>query len=148
MGSAPAVERIARFEAGEVPAAFGHRDHIAICWDLLEVYGLLDTLVRLPAALRRIVAAAGVPDKFNATQTACWILLVAERKAGAASVEALLSAHPELFTDLPRQRYGAALHDPRWKRRFLPPPEPVELEVVPPPPLVSASVNTASRPSP
>jgi hypothetical protein len=49
-------ELVAQLEAGRLPDPFGHREHLVACWSFLQHYGLLGTLDRLPAALRRVVA--------------------------------------------------------------------------------------------
>ena len=68
------------FEAGALdPAAFLHRDHVAVACDMLLRYDFLEATARYAAGLRSLAATAGVPEKFNATITLAFLSLIAER---------------------------------------------------------------------
>lgn len=125
MMSDPVVEA---FERGVLPEPFDHRAHVAMCWRFLRVYGVLGTLDRLPAALRRAVAALGVPERFHTTLTWAWILEVAERLDDSPDPDAFLARHPELLTNLVAARYGDALGHPDARARFVLPP-PTDLQI-------------------
>lgn len=68
------------FEAGALdPAAFAHRDHVAVACDMLRRYDFMEATARYAAGLRFLAAKAGAPEKFNATVTLAFLSLIAER---------------------------------------------------------------------
>lgn len=119
MTAIPEDDVLTRFEAGELPRPFGHREHVAICWRFVRAYGAVGALDRLPAALRRAVAALGVPERYHETLTWAWILEVAERFDDSPDPDVFLARHPELATDLVRARYGDRLDAPDARGRFV-----------------------------
>jgi hypothetical protein len=66
---------------------FGHREHLAVAWELVGRERLGHAIERLAAALRRVVTALGAPEKYNETLTWAWMVVVAERRAQAPEGE-------------------------------------------------------------
>lgn len=74
-------ERIARFEAAEIDAAyFHHRDHLHVAWLYLERLPALAAIERFSAGLRRLAAANGKPGLYHETITWAFLLLIQERR--------------------------------------------------------------------
>ncbi len=80
------------------PAAFSHRDHVAAAVAALDRHEFFEALSLYAGGLRRLTERAGVPEKFNATITMCFMSLVAEAMAASEDKDAdkLIKAHPEL----------------------------------------------------
>lgn len=95
------AELLRDFEATALdPGALSHRMHVHIAWATLRRDGLDTTLATLPTRLRRLTAAAGVPDKFHATVTGALLLLIHERLLAMApdhDFATFAAAHPELL---------------------------------------------------
>lgn len=91
---------VADFEAGTVdPAAFGHREHLFVAWCYLKDLSLEDALARYVKYLRALTIKLGVPQKFHATITWTFMLLLDEamQKDREVTFETLLVRHPELL---------------------------------------------------
>lgn len=68
------------FEAGRVDlATFDHRGHVRVAWHALDALPLLQALPRFCAALQAVVRAHGAQDKFHATMSVAFLLLIHER---------------------------------------------------------------------
>lgn len=78
-------------ENGELAAGgasgFGHREHLAVAWELVGRERLGHAIERMAAALRRVVTVLGAPEKYNETLTWTWMVVVAERRAEAPEDE-------------------------------------------------------------
>lgn len=69
------------FEAGTLDAdTFDHESHVYVGWLYLERFALLESIRRYSAALRRLTARLGVPDKYHETITWFYLVLIAERR--------------------------------------------------------------------
>jgi len=93
-----AQKRLA-FEDGSLdPAAFGHRDHIGVAYEMLTHYDFFEALHRYATGIRALAERAGAPDKFHATITLAFISLIAERMSatGFSDAEAFVAANPDL----------------------------------------------------
>ena len=78
--SAHAQDLAQAFETGTLdPAAFSHRDHIAVACVMLRRDDFLEAAAKYGAGLKSLAARAGVPEKFNATITLAFLSLIAER---------------------------------------------------------------------
>ena len=66
------------------PAAFRHREHVAVAYELLRKHDFLEASARYSAHLQAIASKAGVPQKFNTTITLAFLSLIAERMATCA----------------------------------------------------------------
>lgn len=72
---------IVDFEAGSIDAeSFDHEAHVYVAWLYLEEFDLADAITRFDAALRRLTARLGVPQKYHATITWLFLLLINERR--------------------------------------------------------------------
>jgi hypothetical protein len=88
------------FERGEVdPAAFTHREHVRMGYELLCRHDFPEALRRYSHGLRILVDRAKAQDKFNLTITVAFLSLIAERmRAGETGDFARFAGdHPELF---------------------------------------------------
>jgi hypothetical protein len=90
------------FEAARVDAsAFGHREHLYVAWWYLRELPLEEALVRYVHHLRRLAAALGVPEKYHATITWAYLVLLhevmQEDELAGADFESLLARHPSLL---------------------------------------------------
>lgn len=79
--SASLHPKLARFLAGDPPCTpFTHRDHVEVAWRLLQVVPLEQAVAVFCDRLRTIATAAGVPEKFDATMTWGYLVLIDERR--------------------------------------------------------------------
>lgn len=80
-------------------ARFHHREHLYVAYRYLRTYTLEDAIARYVSHLRALVSALGAADKFHATVTWGYMLLVRDALEASPELEfdALLTAHPELL---------------------------------------------------
>ena len=93
-------EIVASFEDGTLHNCdFGHADHLFVIWSLVRSHGTLGGLARFEAGIKKVTAAAGVPEKYHATVTHALAILVGERVAGSpdASWEDFVAGNGELL---------------------------------------------------
>ena len=90
-----------RFVRGEIePAAFPHREHVRMAFEMLRRHDFAETALHYSRALRAMSARAGNPRAFHQTVTIAFLSLIAERMqdcGGAADFDALVRDHPELL---------------------------------------------------
>jgi hypothetical protein len=90
-----------RFVRGEIePAAFPHREHVRMAFEMLRRHDFAETALHYSRALRAMSARAGNPQAFHQTVTIAFLSLIAERMqecGGAADFDALVRDHPELL---------------------------------------------------
>jgi hypothetical protein len=90
-----------RFVRGEIePAAFPHREHVRMAFEMLRRHDFAETALHYSRALRAMSARAGNPQAFHQTVTIAFLSLIAERmqeSGGAADFDALVRDHPELL---------------------------------------------------
>ena len=97
-------EFIEAFERAVLPAAqFDHAGHVRAGWWYLGHYPLGEAIDRFCAAMRAFASANGAAGKYHETLSVAWMLLIAERLAGARNADwASFSArYPELFDNPP-----------------------------------------------
>ena len=88
------------FEAGKIDSqSFDHQSHVYIAWLFVQRFELSDAIKRFAAALRRLVVKLGAQDKYHATITRFFLLLIAERSSGIESWTAFCDANPDLTTN-------------------------------------------------
>ena len=76
---------IAAFEDGVVDIdAFDHEAHVYLGWLYTREFELLEAVRRFTAALTRLTRDLGIPGKYHETITWFYLLLIAERRNGAA----------------------------------------------------------------
>lgn len=79
---------LADFEAGRAdPAAFSHREHVRMSFELLQRYTFPEALFRLAKGLRQLALSAGVPGKYHETITVAFLAVIAERRLGGGFVD-------------------------------------------------------------
>jgi hypothetical protein len=88
------------FEDGTIdPATFRHREHLYVAWWYLRSFTLEEALARYVGHLRRLTIVLGVPEKFHATMTWAYVVLIADAmdRAPGATFDALLAENSELL---------------------------------------------------
>ena len=77
-------ELVRGFESGDLPTdLFTHESHVRVAWCYLRQEPVLFALARFRAALQRFAAGKGRPERYHETITVAFMLLIAERLAGA-----------------------------------------------------------------
>ena len=89
---------LADFEATALQS-FEHRDHVRMAYAYARRGGVAHAVARARQGLRRLTAAAGVPDKYHDTLTTAWARVIADHavKSGDVGFDAFLAAHPRLL---------------------------------------------------
>ena len=91
---------IEQFEAGEIDAErFDHEAHVFMAWLFLREFGPARAISRYDNALRRLTAKLGVPDKYHATITWLFLLLINERAQDDESWALFRSRNDDLLRD-------------------------------------------------
>jgi len=73
-------ELLEQFESLEInPAAFGHKEHVVVAYEMLHKYSFLDASTRYASAINTIATRAGAPEKLHMTITLAFLSLIAER---------------------------------------------------------------------
>ena len=73
---------IEAFESGAIDVdGFDHEAHIYLGWQYLGRYETTDAIGNFCAALKKLTARLGIPDKYHETITWFYLLLIAERRA-------------------------------------------------------------------
>jgi len=93
---------VQRFEAATVdPAAFHHREHLYVAFCYLRALPLEEALARFVKHVRKFAERAGAPQKYHATVTWAYLVLLHEAmhdsKFAHASFDELLAAYPALL---------------------------------------------------
>jgi hypothetical protein len=87
------------FEATTIDrTAFHHREHLYVAWCYLRAMPLEDALARYVRHLRQLAISLGAPQKFHATMTWAYLVLLREAmdQSPDASFDELLAKHPGL----------------------------------------------------
>jgi hypothetical protein len=95
------ADLLAAFEGRQMDnRKFSHREHMMVAWEMLNRYDFTDAVARYGAGIRELAAAAGAPEKYNATITIAFLSLVAEciHSQSHDSFTAFAAANPELMT--------------------------------------------------
>jgi hypothetical protein len=81
------------------PATFRHREHLHVAWCYLRGMPLEDALARYVRYLRQLTVALGAPQKFHATITWVYLLMLQEAMERSPSLgfDELLAANPRLL---------------------------------------------------
>lgn len=91
---------IERFENGQVdPEAFDHEAHVYMGWLYVREFGLSGAITRFDSALRRLTALLGVPEKYHATITWLFLMLIEERSSRDESWRSFRSRNTDLIDD-------------------------------------------------
>ena len=88
------------FETSSVdPAAFRHREHLYVAWTYLRALSVEDALARYVHHLRQLTTTLGVPEKFHATITWAYVILLRDAmdRSPGTSFDDLLARNPALL---------------------------------------------------
>jgi hypothetical protein len=114
------------FESGLLGAGrFGHREHLWVAHAYLQMYPLEEALARFVARLKALTLALGVPEKFHATISWGYMIMIDEamRRAPGVSFEVLLANNPLLLQPPAAALQGfysrAELESDEARRRFV-----------------------------
>jgi len=125
----PEEELLARFAAATLtPEVFDHHEHVRLAWLHVTRLPLLEAIRVQCDGLQRLTRALGVPDKFHATITVAWVVLVHDRVAASGAVTGwpeFRAANQDLFAKggavLGRHYSDAALASNAARHGFVPP---------------------------
>lgn len=102
---------------------FGHAQHIAVAWAMLRRHDFTDAVARYGAGIRDLAAAAGAPEKYNATITVAFLSLVAEHihAGNHDNFDAFAAANPDLMRKeaVTRLYSDARLNSPMARAGFM-----------------------------
>ncbi|MEC3918101.1 hypothetical protein [Nocardia sp. CDC160] len=78
---------------------FGHREHLHVTWLALRRFGLPATVAMVSDGLRNTARYAGVPQKYHATVSRVWVVLIAHHLAHTPTddFDVFLDRNPGLF---------------------------------------------------
>jgi hypothetical protein len=112
------------FESGNIdPEQFDHEAHVYIGWLYVRKFELAVAISRFDAGLKRLTAFLGVPEKYHATITWLFLLLIAERFDSDENWQGFRSRNEELIsnskTTLNRYYSDALLFSERARERFV-----------------------------
>lgn len=115
---------IKRFEQGTVdPESFNHEAHVYVGWLYVREFGLTGALSRFDGALKRLTSLLGVPDKYHATITWLFLMLIDERSDRDECWESFRSRNTDLIDDskatLDRYYSEARLSSNRARAHFV-----------------------------
>jgi len=111
------------FEAARIDAAtFRHREHLYVAWCYLRELPFEDASARYVRQLRQLTHALGAPQKFHATLTWAYLVLLHEamERSPAAGFDMLMAQNPALLdhrTGAVSALYGRAVLDSEEARR-------------------------------
>ena len=97
------------FEAGAIdPERFDHEAHVYMGWLYLDRFDTDTAIGRFTAALMRLTEKLGIPEKYHATITWFFLLLIAERRLSGSgkSWAEFRAQNDDLFSSK-----GGVLHD-------------------------------------
>lgn len=115
------IEAIERgdFDVG----AFDHEAHVYAGWCFLQRYPTGEAIERFSAALQRVTRRLGVPDKYHATITWFYLLLINDRRCDGEDWAAFRLRNADLIergVDLLLDWYTPErLHSAAARRRFV-----------------------------
>ena len=77
-------EELMRFVRGECdPAAFPHREHLRMAFEMLRRHSFAETVLHYSRALRSMAARSGRPEAYHETITVAFLSLIGERMSKA-----------------------------------------------------------------
>jgi hypothetical protein len=112
------------FEDGNIDVArFDHEAHIFIGWLYIGRHELPQAIIRFDSALKRLIRRSGAPEKYHATITWLFLLLIHERYRDNETFAAFRQRNQDLFLDsqavLGKYYTTARLHSDPARARFL-----------------------------
>lgn len=117
---------IDQFESGLIdPKQFNHEAHVYVGWLYVKEFGLVDAISRFDSTLRRLTALLGAPEKYHATITSLFLMLIAERSRRDENWRTFRSRNTDLVTNskamLSRYYSDTLLFSNRAREQFVPP---------------------------
>jgi hypothetical protein len=117
---------VTAFEDGTIDAAqFDHRAHLYVAWCYLKHLDVEEALLRYVRYLRQLAAKLGVPEKYHATITWGYLVLLDaamhDPALEGASFDAVVATHPALLDRRALYDYydEAELRSAEARRRFV-----------------------------
>lgn len=91
---------VRQFESGQIEAQhFDHEAHVYVAWCFVTQFAFTDAIARFDIALRRVTVKLGVPEKYHATITWFFLLLVAERVHADEDWQSFRASNPDLIQE-------------------------------------------------
>ena len=91
---------IERFESGDIEAdLFDHEAHVYVAWLFVTKFDLATAVSRFESGLRRLTTELGVPNKYHATITWFFMLLIAEQSRTDEGWSAFKARNPDLISE-------------------------------------------------
>lgn len=108
------------------PTTFHHRDHIAVYWSLLNVYGTPRSRDLFREGLRRFADKIGKPELYHETLTTAWMILIEHdwrTQDHWSSFAEFVAENPTLVDRLLIERYYSKerLEDPLARETWIEP---------------------------
>ncbi|MBT8101460.1 MAG: hypothetical protein KJO95_00740 [Gammaproteobacteria bacterium] len=125
MNTAPILPlTIEQFETGEFdPDRLDHEAHVYLGWLYVQAFGLSEAVRRFDSALKRLTEQLGIPDKYHATITWTFLLLINERYRDNEKWCAFYSRNSDLFCNskaiVGRYYTDTLLFSDRARRHFV-----------------------------
>ncbi len=104
-------QELERFMRGELdPAAFPHREHVRMGFEMLRRYDFATCAFQYSNALKMMAAKVGTPQAFHQTVTIASLALISERieSGNWADFDAFAEANPDLFDPSVLRRWYSA----------------------------------------
>ena len=111
---------VAAFEAADLPAGcFSHAEHVRVAWWYVRRYPLGTAIDRFSAGIQRLAAAHGHPERYHATITVAYVLLIHERanRTPDALWRQFASANADLLLWNPSLLEKYYRHETLWSER-------------------------------
>jgi len=115
---------IEQFEAADIdPQQFDHEAHVYMGWLYVQEYGLAGAIGRFDEAIHKLVIKLGAEDKYHATITWLFLLIIGERVEPDETWQVFTSKNADLITDghavLSRYYDDKTLYSERARDRFI-----------------------------
>ena len=89
---------VEQFENGDIdPEYFDHEAHVHVAWQYATRFKPADALKKFDSALRRLVRRFGDDQKYHATLTWFFMLLIIERARRQETWQQFARRNPDLF---------------------------------------------------
>jgi hypothetical protein len=93
-------ELVAAFETADLPAGcFAHEQHVRVAWWYVRRYPIGIAIERFSTGIQRLATAHGHPERYHATITVAYVLLIHERvnRTPDAAWQQFTSANADLL---------------------------------------------------
>ncbi|MCH9693034.1 MAG: hypothetical protein K0U72_00835 [Gammaproteobacteria bacterium] len=122
-GNAPDLT-IEQFATANIdPGQFNHEAHVYMGWLYVQEYGLAGAMARFDTAIHNLVTKFGAEDKYHATITWFFLMMIGERIEDDEPWEQFKTKNADILEDgralLSRYYDEEILFSPRARGRFL-----------------------------